>query len=161
MPYSPATDLSGFERWYGALVVHAAPDGDDSSKRRLRAFILPTTSNQQQQQQQKKKGNKANAFVADVGEAVAALLPTPVAPVPFTTAGYAETERSAAMRALRDVLRATEDSVRLLPLPPVLHVQASGAEEGGAAPAVWHIFTAGGLGESGKAVSNVIAVSDM
>ncbi|GLI65240.1 hypothetical protein VaNZ11_008725, partial [Volvox africanus] len=147
LPYSPATDLSAMERWYGALVVHASCGTGPGVKHgesipRLRAYLLSTTRQQEQQQQhQQQRRQQPQPLVSD--GAVVGLLPMPPTPVPCTTAAYVETERGAAHRALRDVLRVAPDSVRILPLPPVLHVQP--ATEGGAnpgAPAFFYIYAA-------------------
>ncbi|KAG2495666.1 hypothetical protein HYH03_006266 [Edaphochlamys debaryana] len=134
LPYSVATDLSAVERWYGALVVHASSAGEPSGRCRLRAFVLPPGAHHHQP--------NAGATGAERAAAAAAgILAAPPAPVPCTTAGYAETERGAAHRALRDVLRAAPDAIRLLPLPPALRLQPAGpGGPAGGAAAVWQVF---------------------
>ncbi len=109
LPYSPATDLSAMERWYGALAIHASGAGGGTTPR-LRAFVLPATSTaaadaaalKQQQQQQRAGGveaaTAATAAGGGGGGAAVGLLPPPPAPVPCSNAAYADTERGAANR---------------------------------------------------------------
>jgi hypothetical protein len=106
MPYSPAWDLSALERWFGVLVLTTVPQpqasqgSPPSGPARLRAFLLPGKP----AQGERGPGDKAGAERRGGGggggggggllQAPAGLL------LPFTTAGYAETERSAAVRCV-------------------------------------------------------------
>ncbi|KAG2438855.1 hypothetical protein HXX76_005395 [Chlamydomonas incerta] len=152
-PPSPDTDMSATERWFATLVLHVPPPpppasgGAAAAARKLRAFLLPPNQPQQGQQgsgppQPGNRGAGGGESVAP-GPGSAGLLPPPGGvPLPATTAGYVETERGAAHRALRDVLRVAPDAVRLLPLPPLLHVRPAAAGVAGSCPAVFHVFTA-------------------
>ncbi|GIL56706.1 hypothetical protein Vafri_12014 [Volvox africanus] len=105
LPYSPATDLSAMERWYGALVVHASCGAGHDVKLgesipSLRAYVLPATRQQEQQQQHRQQPQRhvSGGSGGSGGGAVVGLLPMPPTPVPCTTAAYVETERGAAHR---------------------------------------------------------------
>ncbi len=99
LTYSPATDLSAVDRWYGTVVIRATAAGQ------LLAFLLPP-SHATASSQGAGAGAGARAGQGagggqgqGQGQGTAkAALPLPPCPVPAVTAAFVETERAAAHR---------------------------------------------------------------